>query len=38
MISIDQRIITEPQETFSEPIGGVLLCAGKHLEVSFLAA
>jgi hypothetical protein len=29
MIRIDQRIITERQETFSEPIGGVLLCASE---------
>jgi len=28
MISIDQRIIAERQQTFGEPIGGVLLCAG----------
>jgi hypothetical protein len=36
MISIDQRIIAERQETFSEPIGGMLLCAGKRLWGSFL--
>jgi hypothetical protein len=36
MISIDQRIITERQEAFSEPIGGVLLYAGEHLWGSFL--
>ena len=32
MIRIDQRIITERQETFSELIDGVLLCGSKHFE------
>ena len=32
VISIDQSIIAERQETFSEPIGGVLLCAGKRIS------
>jgi hypothetical protein len=33
MIRIDQRIITERQEAFSELIDGVLLCGSKHLSV-----
>jgi hypothetical protein len=32
------RIWHGVQETFGEPIGGVLLCAGEHFVVPFLAA
>jgi hypothetical protein len=37
MIRIDQRIITERQETFSELIDGVLLCGGEHFERPYLS-
>jgi len=33
MIGIDQAIITERQETFGEPMGRVLLCAGEYFVV-----
>jgi len=33
MIGIDQGIITERQETFGEPMGGVLLCATLFLQL-----